>query len=64
MKIKKMRSLVVSKPKKHNLRYEIAKKIIKEFSRKKKHSFNADTKLQVYQINRKIEANFNKPLFI
>ena len=39
-------------------------KIEFEFRRKKKHSFIADTKLQVDQINRKMESNFNKPFFI
>ena len=35
-----------------------------EFSRKKEHSLIADTKLQVDQSKRKMEAKFNKPFFI
>ena len=34
-----------------------------EFSKKRKHSLIADTKLKIDQIKRKIEANLNKPLF-
>ena len=59
-----MWNLVISKPKKHNLRRKTEKKIEPDFNRKKKHSFIADNKLQVDQIKRKIEANFNKSLFI
>ena len=64
LKIKKMWNLVVSKPENHNLIRKTSIKIEYEFIRKRKHSFIADTKLQVDQIKRKIEANFNKPLFI
>ena len=45
----------------HNLRRKIAIKTKFEFSRKKEHSLIAETKLQVDQIKRKMEANFNKP---
>ena len=48
LKIKKKcnkKNLVVSKPENHNLRYKTAIKIEFEFSRKKKHSLIADTKL-------------------
>ena len=58
---KKMWNLAVSKPENHNLRCKTAKKI--DFSRKEKHSFIADTKLQVEQVKRKMKAKFNKPLF-
>ena len=34
-----------------------------DFNRKKKHFVIADNKLQVDQIKRTIEANFNKSLF-
>ena len=34
-----------------------------EFSRKKKHPLINYTKLQVDQIKRKMEANFNQPFF-
>ena len=59
-----MWNLVVSKPEKHYLSSKFA--IKKEFvsSRKKKHSFIADTKLQADQIKTKLEAKFNNPLFI
>ena len=56
LKIKKMGNLVVSKPENHNLRCKTAIKIEIEFIRKRKLSFIADTKLQVNQIKRKMEA--------
>ena len=49
---KKMSNLVVSKPDNHKLRCKTAIKIEFEFSRKKKHSFIADTMLQFEQIKR------------
>ena len=61
---KKMWNLVVSKPEQHNLRRKTTIKTIFEFSRKKEHSLIADTKLQVDQLKRKLEASFKKPLFI
>ena len=57
-------NLVVSKPEYHNLRRKTAINTKFEFSRKKEHSLIADTKLQVDQIKRKMEANFNKQFFI
>ena len=42
-----MRNLVVSKSENHNLRCKTGKNIELKFIRKKKHSFIADTKLQV-----------------
>ena len=59
-----MQNLVISNPEHHNLRRETAIKTKFVFSRKKEHSLNADTKLQVDQIKRKMEAKFNKPFFI
>ena len=59
-----MSNLVVSKPENHNLRCKTALKIAYEFCRRKKRFFIADTKLQVDQKKRKMEAKFNKPLFI
>ena len=59
-----MLNLVLSKPEKHNSRRKTAIKIEFDFKRKKKHSFIADNKLQVDHIKRKIEAKFNKSLFI
>ena len=59
-----MWNLVVSKPEHHNLRRMTAKKTKFKFSRKKEHSLVADTKLQVDQIKRKMEAKFNKLFFI
>ena len=35
-----------------------------EFSKKEEHSFITDTKLQIDQIKRKMEAKFNKPFFL
>ena len=58
-----MWNLVVSKPKIHSLRNKMAIEIKIEFSRKKKHSFIADTQHQVDQIKRKMKAKFNKPFF-
>ena len=59
-----MRNLVMSKPENHYLRRRAAIKIEFDFNRKKKHSFFADNRLQVDQIKRKVEAKFNKSLFI
>ena len=56
-----MWNIVISKPENHNLRRKTAINIKFDFNRKKKQSFIADNKLQVDQIKRKIEANFNKP---
>ena len=56
-----MWNLVVSKPEHHNLWPKTAIKTECELSRKKKDSLNADTKLQVDKIKRKMEAKFNKP---
>ena len=61
---KKMWNLVISKPENHNLRRKTAMKIAFDFNRKKKHSFIADNKQQFTKINRKIDAKFNKSLFI
>ena len=61
---KKLWNLVVSKPEHHNLRRKFAIKSKFEFNKKNDHSLIADTKLQVDQIKRKMEAKFNKPLFI
>ena len=49
---------------KHNLRRTTGIKIEFDFNRRKKHSFIGDNKLQVDQIKRKLEANFNKSSFI
>ena len=54
----------MSKPENHGLGCKNAINSICEFSRKKKHSFIADTKLQVDQIKRKVEAKFSKQLLI
>ena len=62
--LKNLWNLVVSKPEHHNLRRKTAIKTIFEFSRKKELSLIADTKLQVDQCKRKMEAKFNKPFFI
>ena len=59
-----MWNLVVSKPEHHNLKLKTAIKTEFEFYRKKVHSLIADTKLQVDQIKRNIDAKFNKPFFI
>ena len=59
LKIKKKK--LVSKPEHHDLRRKTAIKTKFEFSRKKEHSLIADTKLQVDQFKRKMEAKFNKP---
>ena len=65
IKIKKnLRNLVVSKPDHHNLRRKTAIKTEFEFSRKNEYSLIADTKLQVDQSKRKMEAKFNKPFLI
>ena len=58
---KKLLNLVVSKPEHHNLRRKTAIKTKFEFGRKKEHSLIDETKLQVDQIKRKMEAKFNKP---
>ena len=55
--------LVVSKPENHNLRRKTAIEIEFDFNKMKKHSLIAGNKLQVVQIKRKMEANFNKSLF-
>ena len=65
LKIKnKLWNLVVSKPENQNWSHKTTIKTHFEFSRKKEHSLIADTKLQVDQIKRKMEAKFNKPFFI
>ena len=51
-------------PENHNLRCKTTIKIEFELNRKKKHSSIAYTKLQNDRIKRKMEAKFNKPLFI
>ena len=51
-------------PEHHKLRRKTTIKTKFEFSRKKEHSLIADTKLQVDQSKRKMEAKFNKPFFI
>ena len=48
----------------NNLRRNNGIKTKFEFSRKKDYSLIADTKLQVDQIKRKMEAKFNTPTFI
>ena len=57
-------NLVVSKQENHNLRRKTAVMIGFKFSTKRKHSFFADIDLQVDQSKWKMEAKFNKPLFI
>ena len=64
LKINKRLNLVVSKPENRNLRRKTTISIELEISGKNRHSFIADNKLQVDQIKRKMEANFDKPLFI
>ena len=59
----KMCNLVVFKPEHRNLRRKTAIKTNFEISRKKEHSLIADTKLQIDQIKKKMEAKFNKPFF-
>ena len=59
-----MWNLLISKPENHNVRRKTAIKIEFDFNRKKNNSFIADNKLQVDQIKRKVEAKFNKSLFI
>ena len=59
LKIKKKWNLSVSTPENHNLRRKTALKIEFHFNGKKKHSLNADNKLQVDQIKRK-EVNRGK----
>ena len=59
-----MWNLAISKPENHNLRSKTAVRIEISFNGKKKLSFIADNKLQVDQTKRKIEAKFNKSLFI
>ena len=61
---KNLWNLVVSKPEHHNLNRKTAISTKFEFSRKKKHSLIADTKPQVDQSKRIMEAKFNKPFFI
>ena len=53
----------MSKPEHHNLRRKTAIKTKTEFSRNKEHFLIADTKLQIDQSKRKMEAKFNKPFF-
>ena len=62
LKIKKWK-LVLSKPENYILSCKTAIKTKFKFGRKK-HSFIADIKLKVGQITRKMEADFNKSLFI
>ena len=61
---KKMWTLVVSYPENHNSRRKTAIMIKFHIKRKKKHSLIVDSKLQVDQIKRKIEAKFNMSLVI
>ena len=63
LKIKKW-NLVPLKPEKHILRCKTAINIKFKLNRKKKHSFIDDIKLEAGQITRKVEPDFNKPLFI
>ena len=53
-----MWNLVVSKPEIHTLRSKTAMNFKFDFSRKEKHSLNADTELKNDQIKRKMEVNF------
>ena len=53
-----------TEPEDHNLKRKTAIKTDLEFIRKKEHTLIADTKLQVDQIKRKMEAKFNKPFLI
>ena len=64
LKIKKVLTLVVSKPRNFILRCKTAIKIALEFSGKKRHSFIADPKLQVDQNKRRVKAKFNEQLLI
>ena len=52
------------KARKHNLSLRTPIKIKFYFNRRKQHFFIANNKLQVDQFKSKIEANFNKSLFI
>ena len=52
LKFKKMWNLVLSKPENHELRHNTPIKIYFEFSRKKKYSFIADTKLQIDKVRK------------
>ena len=61
---KKIWNLVVSKPENKNFRLKNAIETKFPISRMKKHSFFADTKLQVDQMKKKKEEKFIKPLFI
>ena len=63
-KNKKIWNLVVSKPENNNFRLENAIDNKFQISRMKKHSFSADTKLQVDQIKKKMEEKFIRPLFV
>ena len=59
-----MINLVVSNPENHNLMRKNAIKNNFEINREKENSLIADTKLQVDQIKRKMEAKFNQTFFI
>ena len=61
---KKLWNLVVSKPEHNYLRRKTAIKTKFEFSWEKEHLLIYDTKLQVDQSKRKMEAKFNKPFFL
>ena len=66
-KSKKNVKFSVSNPEKHKLTRETIEKIEIEFNEKKqktRHSFFADTKLQVEKIKRKIVTKINRSLFI
>ena len=56
-------NLVVSMSEHRNLRRKTETKTKFEFNRNKAHSLIADSKLQVDESKRKMEANFNKQFF-
>ena len=62
LKIKKMWNLVVSNPENHNLWLKTAIEIEFQIGRENKHSFFADTELQVEKVKEK--AMFNRPFFV
>ena len=64
LKVKKNWNLVVSRPEKHNLMDKTGINIKFYFSRKKKHSFFADTKLQIDEVKRKIVGKFKSPCLL
>ena len=63
--LKKLWNLVVSKPENYNLTHKTEKRLnFHSVEKRGKNSFFTNSNLQVDQIQRKIVANFNMPLFI